>query len=162
MKVVLTSLLFLGTFLGFSQAVDSLAVEETKTVMRKHGVGVSVGDLTGVGVTYRYRPSEFGVQATVGAYKGGYAKNASLGFLYTLIQTDKTNLYAYQGTSYFVTEASNDDQRSEDFNIGAGFGIEIIIAKRLALSFINGYAYTKYDNGKRVNLKGALGLLYTL
>ncbi len=44
------------------------------------------------------------------------------------------------------------------FNNGIGFGIEIIMAKRISLNLMAGYAF--YDNFRKLNITGETALYY--
>ena len=144
-RILISMLLLLGN-VGFSQIVDSVTVVEATPKVKKHGVGAAFGLVTGVGVSYRYRPSKFGTQLTYGNFEGinSRAQNVSLGFLYTLVQTEKTNLYVYQGSAMaFDKKEDGKGNVINDYRAysGLGLGLEFTIAKRVALSFIYSYNY---------------------
>lgn len=158
-NIIVASVLVLCALLSKAQTVDSLEVAESTTTLKvkKHGVGAALGLITGVGVSYRYRPSKFGTQFTYGNFKakGDRVQNVSLGFLYTLVQTEKTNLYIYQGSAMAVDKDKDDKgELINDYRAysGLGLGLEFTIVKRVALSFIYSYNYDYEYKGVDSNL----------
>ncbi len=146
--------------------------EPVTPVVFKHAVGGGAGFTTGYGLSYRYTPGKFGVQVNFAPYHDKETDRFSTGltFLYTVIRNANTSLYAYQGNHYYynsqITYVYNpnkptpDEQHSKSayMNNGLGFGIEVIIAKRIGLNLMGGYAF--YDNFNYLNLTGETALYY--
>ena len=161
---------------AFSQAAD-----EAKIPHYKYAIGIGAGFSTGYGLSFRYTPSKFGLQANFAPYYSETVKTYSGGitFLYTLIEARTTNLFIYQGNHYYSNSTveyrdtvsqiyySSDpdlpnvvkEKTTESyFNNGIGFGIEIIIAKRIGFNLMAGYGF--YVNFTQVNVTGEAGLYY--
>jgi len=139
----------------------------------QHSLGFAAGFTTGYGLSYRYMPARFGVQVTFAPYHDGETDRFSTGLalFYTLVQGKTSNLFLYQGTHYYYHSSL---QYARDFdpnfpnrmeritenyvNAGVGVGIEIIMAKRIGLNLMSGYA--AYDNFNKLNITGEAGLYY--
>ena len=136
-----------------------------------HSVGAAAGFTTGYGLSYRYRPGKFGVQGTFAPYSSGDVKTFSTGvtFLYTILENSSSNLYIYQGNHYFYhsfigsTYEANGTYTTKRYtdsymNNGLGVGIELIVAKRVGLNLMGGYA--AYENFSGLNLTGEVAMYY--
>lgn len=143
----------------------------------KHSIGAGAGFTTGYGLSYRYIPGKFGGQVNFAPYHNKETDRYSVGltFIYQLIESKTTILYLYQGNHYYYTSEimefydpspikGNDPisykkRVTEGYvNNGLGIGIEFIIAKRIGLNLMAGYAF--YDNFKQVNFTGETGLYF--
>ncbi|MFT4683034.1 MAG: hypothetical protein ACI923_002568 [Flavobacteriales bacterium] len=64
-----------------------------------HSIGFHAGLTTGVGLSYRFRPNKFGVQATFGPLKTEEKTqlNAGVSFIYVLFMQDDFKFFLYQG-----------------------------------------------------------------
>jgi hypothetical protein len=144
-------------------AQDKKPLEE-KT---KHAVGAGAGFTTGYGLSYRYMPNRFGVQVNFAPYKNGadYQYSFGLTALYSLMQSEKTNLYLYQANHYLTSSNIAYDntglayRKNESYiNNGIGFGVEFIIASKVGLNLMTGYA--TYDNFNKLNVTGEAALYF--
>lgn len=141
----------------------------------KFNLGFGAGFTTGYGLSFRYMPKRFGAQLNVGPYFDEDTERYSLGltFLYNLIESRRTNLYLYQGNHYlyntYLDYIYNPKQphnqppvevkRQEIYiNSGVGMGAEIILAERLSLNFMAGYAF--YRNFRSLNLTGETAFFF--
>jgi hypothetical protein len=159
---------FLVTFFLANQlkAQDKKPADE-KT---KHAIGAGAGFSTGYGLSYRYTPTTLGVQVNFAPYKSETSSQFSIGLtaLYSLLQTEKTNLYLYQANhlysesyltdNYSTTPYSKTRIENTYFNNGVGFGIEIIIASKVGFNLMTGYA--AYNNFKGLNVTGEAALYF--
>lgn len=139
----------------------------------KYGIGGGAGFATGYGLSFRYIPKKFGAQINFAPFKNSETERYSLGvtFLYLLQENKNTNFYLYQANHYYYNNQTiytynpnnpgveEKSRSTEDyFNNGLGFGIEIILAKKVGLNLMAGYAF--YDNFKQLNVTGELALYY--
>ncbi len=143
----------------------------------KHGIGVGVGYTTGYGLSYKYSPNLFAFQVNFAPYHRNELDRYSIGltFMYTLVKNNISSLYLYQGNHFYynsevVTIYETDPAKPYDpnppkqrvtnqyFNNGAGFGIDLTIAKRLSFNLMAGYAF--YSNFEQINLTGETALHY--
>jgi hypothetical protein len=139
----------------------------------KYGIGGGAGFATGYGLSFRYLPKKFGGQVNFAPYKNKETERYSIGLtaLYMLIESKVSNLYLYQANHYYynsqltyiydpnkVGEPEQTRTTEGYFNNGLGFGIEIVIAKRIGLNLMAGYAF--YDNFKQLNVTGESALYY--
>ncbi len=158
----------LFSFTGLNAQLDQ-AQNESKF---KHSLGAGAGFTTGYGLSYRYMPKKFGAQVNFAPYKTSSYERYSLGvtLLYNLIETRAADLYVYQGNHFYsysqdiyILEPGGVNGitvRDKDsyFNNGLGLGIEFIIAKRIGLNLMGGYAY--YRNFTEINFTGEAGLYF--
>lgn len=146
---------------------------ETRQEDYKYGIGIGAGFATGYGLSFRYHPQKFGAQVNFAPYKTEDTERYSAGvtFLYNIIESRITNLYIYQANHYFYNSRTqyiyNPDfpdmeekiRTTESyFNNGLGFGMEIIIAKRIGFNLMTGYAF--YENFEKLNLTGEAALYF--
>ncbi len=160
-------------FFAFGIALISLSLnaqentENSQRINYKHGLGMAAGATTGWGLSYRYCPSRFSVQATFSPYKNEYSTSVSAGiaFLYNLVETKSTSFFLYEGNHFrynhtapdpnnsFITEGNN-----SQWNNGIGIGIEFLMFKRVSFNLMAGYA--SYDMFRMINVTGETGLYY--
>ena len=141
----------------------------------KHSIGAGAGFITGYGLSYRYKPSEYGFQFNLAPYTDKITSRFSVGVTFQkyLIEGKITNFYLYQGNHFYYSNEINTTgfepvtnkpitERIKDsyFNNGLGIGIEILIAGRIGLNLMTGYAF--YVNFTQVNITGEVGLYYKL
>ena len=166
------ALLFFLQFVSFSAtAQDSLDSKGNR--IYKYGIGGGAGFTTGYGLSFRYMPKKFGAQVNFAPFKNKETERYSVGltFLYMLIESKVSNLYLYQANHYYYNSYNNyiydpnkvgepEKTRTTEayFNNGLGFGIEIVIAKRIGLNLMAGYAF--YDNFNELNVTGETALYY--
>lgn len=168
LKQILTILIVLNIVRNAFAQTTSTPTEEYK-----YGIGGGAGFTTGYGLSFRYLPKKFGAQLNFAPYKSEDTETYSVGltFVYKIIESKITNLYLYQGNHYYYNSYMgysynpnipyNEElvKITESYmNNGVGFGIEIIMAKRIGLNLMAGYAF--YDNFKKLNITGEAALYY--
>lgn len=170
MKNLRLVLLLLIGFLTFNNQAFAQSGEGDENNYT-HSIGLAAGWTTGYGISYRFQPQKFGVQLTFAPYADRDTKRFSTGltFLYNLIKSRYTNLYLYQGNHFlydsysYIDYDANGNMFSRSvtnrhwFN-GIGVGIEFIIAKRIGLNLMGGYA--GFENFARLSVTGEAGLFY--
>jgi hypothetical protein len=139
----------------------------------KFGIGGGAGFATGYGLSFKYLPRKLGAQVNFAPFKNKETERYSVGLtaIYLLIQSKISNLYLYQANHYYYNsqteyiydpnkpDVQEKTRRTEAyFNNGVGFGIEIIIAKRIGFNLMAGYAF--YDNFNQLNVTGETALYY--
>lgn len=159
--VALVMIFFLAIHI---QAQEKKPIDE-KT---KHAVGAGAGFTTGYGLSYRFTPNKFGLQVNFAPFKNETTTRNSVGltFLYSLLETEKTNLYLYQANHFYSNSELVDNatftgkvRKNESYiNNGFGFGVEIIIATKIGFNLMTGYA--AYDNFNGYNLTGEAALYF--
>lgn len=150
-------------------AQEAEAPEATKPF--KHYLGVGAGFTTGYGLSYRYWPGKFGIQANFAPIKTEYEESVSAGitFLMKLVEAGHTNFFLYQGNHFhyyksdywYYDEWGNsirDGQSDSYLNNGIGMGIEFIMLKRVSFNVMVGYA--SYENFERLSLTGETALYF--
>lgn len=170
---LITAIIYIGLLANMPQVLGQDKVKENKESSSKHGLGAGAGFTTGYGLSYRYTPNKWGAQVNFAPYKDNETERYSIGlsFLYKLIENTNTSLYAYQGNHYYYNSQMqyvydpiaplNETYKrvSEGYmNNGLGFGIEIIIAKRISFNLMAGFA--TYSNFSNINLTGETALYY--
>jgi len=173
MKNLLIICFFLGLFLSTGTAVNAQLDQAQNESKFKHSLGAGAGFTTGYGLSYRFMPKKFGAQVNFAPYKDANSERYSVGltFLYNLIETRYVDFFAYQGNhfysnSYDVFEydpnppyGSTTRREKESYvNNGLGLGVEFIIAKRIGLNLMGGYAF--YDNFSQINFTGETALYF--
>ncbi|MES2780939.1 MAG: hypothetical protein V4651_13690 [Bacteroidota bacterium] len=164
--------IIVSLLLSFHQAnAQDSTLQKTKPYI--FGIGCGAGFATGYGLSFRYVPNKFGAQVNFAPYKDTETERYSIGvtFLYTVIASQITNLYIYQANHYYynsqttyvynpnVPDQQEKIRSTESYvNNGVGFGIEIIMAKRIGLNLMTGYAF--YNNFKQLNVTGEVALYY--
>lgn len=146
-------------------------VDKTRMIdTLSHSLGLHAGLTTGIGLSYRFRPNRFGVQATFGPLKTEERTdiNAGVSFLYVLFTHKDLNFFLYQGNSFRYSESTervynpalgiNENvQVEESFtNHGFGFGTEFIGYDRIGLNLMVGYG--AFENFKLINVTGEVGV----
>lgn len=124
----------------------------------KYSLGFGAGITTGYGLSFRYIPNKFGVQANFAPYTRSQLIQLSVGasFIYNFHQTKYVSFYLYQGNHLQYT--SNTNGETYVFNNGVGAGIEFNILNRIGLNIMGGYAF--YDNFGGLNFSVESGLYY--
>ncbi|MFZ6052476.1 hypothetical protein [Halocola ammonii] len=172
MKYFTTLFFFIAlTMMSVQGQSENDTIPNSNSLM-KHSLGATAARANGVGLTYRYWPGNFGVQATFGPYLEDDLANISAGitFLYRIAGTEHVELFAYQGNHYRFEEyyegfyspgpPYHDDKlvTEENFNTGIGLGVEFIILKQINLDLMLGY--TAIDNFTGLTITGGAGLYY--
>ncbi len=139
----------------------------------KYGIGGGAGFATGYGLSFRYLPKKFGAQVNFAPFKNKETERYSIGLtlIYMLIESKISNLFLYQSNHYYYNSQlvyiydpnkPNDQTQTRQteayFNNGLGFGIEIVMAKRIGLNLMAGYAF--YNNFEQLNVTGETALYY--
>ncbi len=155
---LLTTVIFL-TFFNvslFSQTNNDN--NNSEKILYKFSVGAGFGYTTGYGISFRYTPNKFGVQANFSPTYNEKSTRISTGvtFIYKLVEAEKTCFYLYQGNHFNYYKRYT--TKYKEFNNGVGVGIEFIILKRVGLDIMGGYAF--YENFQRLGLTGEAGLYY--
>ena len=142
--------------------------EEESRAKPKHSLGAGIGFTTGYGLSYRYTPSRLGFQVNFAPYKTSNVSRFSTGltFLYRLTDGEKTSLYVYEANHFYSNSELvrdynlNKDVRNEEayFNNGIGFGVEIMVASKIGLNLMTGYA--SYKNFNELNMTGEAALYF--
>ena len=156
---------------SMANAQDS--IKNVPEVNYKYGIGGGAGFATGYGLSFRYIPKKFGGQVNFAPYKDKETERYSMGatLIYMIIESKLSNLFLYQANHYYYNSqmiynynpnqpAIQEKVRSTEsyFNNGLGFGIEIIMAKRIGLNLMAGYAF--YNNFSQLNVTGEAALYY--
>jgi hypothetical protein len=168
MKKILLLLVFAAGFNIIScSLLAQQSTEASERINYKHGLGMAAGFTTGFGLSYRYCPSRFSVQATFAPIKTDYSVRVSAGiaFLYNLVETNRTSFYLYEGNHYQYHKENYDPYgynspgvSNNHLSNGVGIGIEFIIYKRISFNLMAGYA--SYDFFDEINVTGETGLYY--
>ena len=156
---------------SMSNAQDS--IKKASEVHYKYGIGGGAGFATGYGLSFRYIPKKIGGQVNFAPYKNKETERYSIGItlIYMIIESKVSNLFIYQANHYYYNSQmiytynpnlpnSEEKVRNTEsyFNNGLGFGIEIIMAKRIGLNLMAGYAF--YNNFSQLNVTGEAALYY--
>jgi|JI6StandDraft_1071083.scaffolds.fasta_scaffold184842_3 hypothetical protein len=166
---VILCIILLSTTVANSQ--DSL--KHNGEQLYKYGIGGGAGFATGYGLSFRYLPKKFGAQVNFAPFKNKETERYSTGLtlIYMLIESKISNLFLYQANHYYYNSQlvyiydpnkPNDQTQTRQteayFNNGLGFGIEIVMAKRIGLNLMAGYAF--YNNFEQLNVTGETALYY--
>ena len=167
------AIICIGLLANMPQVLGQDKTPSTSENINKHALGAGAGFTTGYGLSYRYTPNKWGAQVNFAPYKDNETERYSVGLtiLYKLIENTNTSLYAYQGNHYYYNSQmeytynpiapfnQTYERVSEGYmNNGVGFGIEIIIAKRISFNLMAGFA--TYRNFSNINLTGETALYY--
>lgn len=171
-KLTITgTILLVALVLCFQQLYGQDSTHNAKPYV--FGLGAGAGFATGYGLSFRYVPNKFGAQVNFAPYKDPETERYSFGvtLLYTLIAGQNTNLYIYQANHYYYNSQTisiynpnlpNQEEKVRNteayINNGVGFGMEIIMAKRVGLNLMTGYAF--YHNLEQLNVTGEIALYY--
>lgn len=166
MKQVLTlALVFFSSY--FTYAQDTIVLHKQNEL--KYGIGAGAGFATGYGLSFKYLPKKWGAQINFAPFKNTTVERYSAGitFLYTIKDNKSTNLFVYQANHYYYSTYTQNNplngekivyETTQYINNGLGFGIEAILAKRIGLNLMAGYAF--YKNFTQVNVTGETALYY--
>jgi len=173
-------LLFSGILVCISAFCLSQTEHSKINNTHAHHIGLSGGGVTGIGFSYRYWPSKWGVQITgipiLLENKSGSFTSIGLSALYTFKDSRIVDLYGFFGnhfTSYKqkfdytdsngnIIENSNKDNL---FNIGAGFGLKFDFLESLNFNIQSGvgmFGITNKSSSPITTLTAELGLYYNL
>ena len=110
--------------------------ENTKAQDQKNRIGLHSGLTTGVGLSYRYKPGKFALQATgipIFTGDGGTVLSGGLSAMYYLREERGADLFTYFGNHIFYNEEAI-------YNLGVGIGIDFHPWKNvLDISLQGGY-----------------------
>lgn len=162
MKKTIILLLFIAVMLpARGQSAD--AEEDLK-----FGIGAAAGFSTGYGLSFRYWPSDWGIQLTTAPY---YMKNdAQVSFGATALRTIKDDgrikLFLYWGNhilherySYYYDPSNNEINKNTSWISGIGPGFEFTILDKVSFNLMFGIA-TYTDGDFMINMTGETGLYY--
>ncbi len=153
---ILKSLLF------FFILIEISPVQAQNETDYKHAFGVAAGFTTGYGLSYRFTPNKFGIQATFAPYVDNEREMFSIGitFLYIIVKAENLNLFLYQGNQYFYNKKklTTPIEVNEYFNNGIGIGLEFTFQKRFGFNIMGGYA--GYEDFNKINFTGETALFF--
>lgn len=162
-KILILILIF--TFLlqyGFCQSEE----DTTKASNNQHKIGIGAGITTGLGVSYKYIPSNFGIQVTVLFIPNSCILNyqgIGLTFLYYLEKKGETMLFLYQGNSYsnmYNMGIKCCPEVWAHFYNGIGFGVELNLSEKLSFEIMGGTGF--YRNFDAFTITVETGLYYKI
>ena len=175
-KKLLFSLTLISHFIYLTLSGQDLNNQESDKKYN-HEIGAGAGFTTGYGLSYRYMPTKYGFQINFAPYHDKEIHRYSVGltFTYTIIENKMSRLFLYQGNHFYYnsqlvyvsdpdpTKPYNPGSKKERIsdryvNNGVGFGIELIIVKRIGFNLMAGYA--SYRNFEELNLTGETALYY--
>lgn len=171
----LTFLLFALSFSFAVSAQEEEAAEMEETATGPHHIGLHAGSTTGLGFSYRYWPSKWGLQVTgVPVFNQGGSSFVSVGAsaLYLLQDNQTLDLYGYLGNhlilntnqiSVFDSNTNTFTTTSvtqEIYNLGLGLGIRARLLDNLNLNLQAGYGFYDITGNIFTNLAGEAGLYY--
>ncbi|MFO7791273.1 MAG: hypothetical protein R6V32_11970 [Bacteroidales bacterium] len=159
----------------------SLNAQEEKEEKRekeeryKHAVGGAFGKTSGKGIAYRHTIDKFSAQLAflpeVEDFKHDFEYTTGLTFFYELFHSEHVNLFVYQSNQYhcFVEKGYYPPypmpepvripgETYHHYNMGLGFGFEIVMFKRLSLNLMIGYS--AQENFKKYVISPELGVFY--
>lgn len=140
------------------------AQELTVADQSKHAIGAAAGFTTGYGLSYRYTPGIWAIQATFAPFADEYETQISSGitFIYYLRKLKYVNLYLYQGNHFFYEKVDYPEYFNENkqWNNGLGMGFEFIVFERVSVNLMTGFG--AYDSFKKYNMTGEVGLFFKL
>jgi hypothetical protein len=144
--VILFVLLFTNSYGQYSNAKDY-----------NSGLGYNLGFSTGIGLTYRYTPSKFGVQLTFGAYDNDFS--AAVTTMYIVKRNKLSKLYLYNGNNYFSKDNILLDNITWVNSLGVG--IELNSEMPFSLSIMLGSAIiSELQQDIRTGITGEITILY--
>ena len=108
----------------------------------KHALGFAAGITTGYGLSYQFLPNKFGARFTFAPVSQGNTMLYSMGvtLIYQLHESERSNIFIYQGNHYIHTSFNSNDNTHEYFNNGIGVGIEFVIFDRIGYNIMGGFA----------------------
>jgi len=134
----------------------------------KFGIGAAAGFSTGYGLSFRYWPSDWGIQITTAPY---YSNNdAQLSFGATTLRTIKNDgrikLFVYWGNhilyekySYYYYDDNYEYDKNTTWISGIGPGFEFNLFDKISFNLMFGIA--TYVNGDfMLNMTAETGLYY--
>jgi len=160
-KIIFITVIFCISLLISNKTIAQDSIPPlSKKIRYAHGLGIGAGFTTGLGLTYRYFPKRFGVQATFGAFgikpKQNYSSGLTL--LYNLKDFDKSRLFLYFANHLYITEYDYKDDMEQFVNTGMGFGAELFSQPYFSASLMTGYAY--YGRREAVLLTAEVAFLF--
>lgn len=163
----------------FCLLLIALHLNAQKTEQRPgtHSLGLHAGSSTGLGLSYRYWPSKFGVQITgipIFRQGGGHFISAGLTGLYEIRQGDLVDFYSYFGNhiisikdKYSVYDYPSGnlidvESFKTQYNIGLGIGFRCHITKDVDFELQGGYGIFDVTEDIFTFPTGEIGLYYRL
>lgn len=149
------------------------AQEERKS---KHYIGYNIGAFTGVGLTYRYLPKNFGFQSStffITNRNGHKYYNHSLSFIYRIKEWQESDFLLFiggQGLKSWIQRPLGVNIQNVnhdiyfDYSIGSGIGINLFKKKKFNFSVLMGYVFmdlkSKYSKHNLPTIE--LGVFYKI
>ncbi len=125
-----------------------------------HRLGFQAGTTTGLGLSYKYQPSKFGLQLVgMPIFDGEGNTLASFGLsgLYRFSELKRADMFAYIGNHLFIGRTDT------GYHLGLGAGVDWHIWPGvLDLNFQAGYGVYYLNNSPFSLLTGEIGLHYLL
>ncbi len=159
-------ILFFSMLVSFAQTSDDNDDNEE----RKHYLGVHAGSTTGFGVSYRYWPKKFGLQATIFPYLSSSNSFLSLGIsgLMKVHEMEKLDVFLYLGNhfryyrdNYYYDYNQYETTTELNWSIGFGGGLNIRIARVLRLNLMTGLGNYDITKNYQLTFAGEIGFYYT-
>ncbi len=169
--VLLLSFIGSKTFAGNGITYQSLVLDDSTNKQESHHmVGLNAGFITGLGLTYRYAPSNFMHQVS---FLPVVSPNTTLlGLAYTLFyrvkRTKHIDFIVYWGNNYINGKTNNNflgfsEVTSQSFNTGLGYGFDFKLGENFTFNLMTGYAlFTKSRETPSYYMTAELGLFYKL
>ncbi|MBN1132596.1 MAG: hypothetical protein JXA39_05955 [Bacteroidales bacterium] len=134
-------------------------------------VGAAAGFSTGYGLSFRYWPANWGVQAAFGPYYDSDGPIISMGITGLRLIEDNgwSRFFFYVGNHLFINSIPEYSDMSSHYTIktvttyifGMGPGLEFLIRRRLGINLMFGIAaYMNNDDQSQTNLTGETGIFY--
>jgi hypothetical protein len=171
-KRVLLIMALIGPITLFSQ--ESESGSGTSDQM-KFGVGAAAGFSTGYGLSFRYWPTDWGVQFTTAPYISDNDSRVSVGVtaLKSIKDDNRLRLFVYLG-NHFMYEKwggyswdgyTEDPHVNTTWIIGVGPGFDFTILNKVSFNLMFGIAsysesYSEYENNWMLNMTAEAGLYY--
>lgn len=129
-----------------------------------HHFGLHAGAATGLGFSYRYWPSDWGVQVTGIPIFGPNNNFFSFGAngLYSIRENRLIDFFGYAG-GHFLRITANFVGEEEVLTLGAGFGIKIDLWDVINLNLQTGYSGYNIGGTSTIGaFSGGLGIYYNM
>lgn len=167
---LISLLLIFSGIVCYAQENQETSVETSSKIT--HDLGIAGGATSAYGLSYRIHIERLGAFITYAPFKTDNISqhNLGFGFLFSLIEGQKANLFLYQSNYYFKeteTDKRHDYQTGKieevkevnsHMNHGLGLGMEFIIARAVGFNIMAGYG--AYNNFEEIGITLEGGLYY--
>lgn len=171
-------MLFCAAGMAFAQekAVEYVATNVLTPPMKTNNlgsytqeIGFAAGIVSGIGMSYRYWPGDWGVQVFISPYYYSQDRSLSLSLgvysLHALFRTDWTRFFLFYGVHFnywedsvtYYPSTNSEFVRQLDVDLGIGPGIEIFFFENLSLNIQAGLVAT-INNALAVPIPTSTGL----